>query len=539
MVYREKMADGSTVLTGPSVPLPSVPDYGIVVQSADVSSTTNTFVTVMSVTFPHAGTWDLSYSLRCQLGAASFGIAALFDSTGTMVSGSERFGFYLTANGGGGTVSSRHVVVTTGPETYTIRGRSNAAGVTILWGANADGRGGAIFCEMIKNGPKGDTGLTGATGATGATGPTGPTGATGAASTVPGPTGPTGATGPQGPTGATGATGPMGATGTGAGDQWDPAITYSVGNTVGYAGRMWRSIQAGTNKVPAMFASYWKCLHGTDHYTGWATMDPNFSSDQLATSWNMFWKNGSPVTALSKAAGTFETGVQSLGISMTINTTQRFYENEENIVAGGERITVRVRAKLDQAASGVKLSVSLNQNDQLNAPIPLASGAVFTNSLEGDQTLTTSWAWYTFTLVAANGKPRAMTNFVASRDGVGSLAVTMYIDRIQTKREGNDTGWLPFPFSAGWTNYGSGFRVGQYRIKENKVSIRGLVSSTAAGNIIGILPVGPTQNEIFIVHQSSAVAVRLNILPSGQVSLETGVAAGVYISLGTTEFYRD
>lgn len=80
-------------------------------------------------------------------------------------------------------------------------------------------------------GPKGDTGPAGPTGATGPAGATGPKGDQG----DPGPTGATGATGaigPAGADGATGPTGPAGPAGPGYGGDWDPGITYKVGQLV-------------------------------------------------------------------------------------------------------------------------------------------------------------------------------------------------------------------------------------------------------------------------------------------------------------------
>jgi hypothetical protein len=129
-----------------------VPAYGSVGQSVTVSSTSTTPVTLYSIAIPSAGTWDITYWARAQSGVAGLSAMALYNGAGAKVVDSEVFAWYFaTASTGGSSGAGRQIVVTTGPETYTVRGWSGGA-YNVAWTADVNGRGGATWSQLISGG---------------------------------------------------------------------------------------------------------------------------------------------------------------------------------------------------------------------------------------------------------------------------------------------------------------------------------------------------------------------------------------------------
>lgn len=217
------------------------------------------------------------------------------------------------------------------------------------------------------------------------------------------------------------------------GSPWSAGATYSNGDIVGYAGALWKaSADHSTPKPPAMFTSVWTRLYGRS-FDGWSEKEPFFVGDTPSESWEFFWKTGTPTVSLTSTVGEFETGKQALKITAAATQTQRFYQKEENIVHGGEVIVATVRAKLVSASTGAKLQGLILQNDETDIPAPFATGVVSAFNSEGDRTLTTSWATYTFTFTAANAKPRSMINFVAAAAASGAVFLIDWV-RITRKQ---------------------------------------------------------------------------------------------------------
>lgn len=210
------------------------------------------------------------------------------------------------------------------------------------------------------------------------------------------------------------------------GAPWDSTSTYTPGDTVGYAGTLWRALSGNTNKPPALFNSKWVRLTG-ESMSDWAEKDPYFDGDSLTESWNVSTTTGSSVPSLTSTTGQFETGIQALKLTMGTTSFQRLFEKEENIVRGGEVVTVQVRAKLLSSAAGVTLRSSLLQNDATAAPVAGASGLNTTDASENPQTLTTSWTTFTFTMTAANAKPRANANVTVTTTAAGAVVLIDYI----------------------------------------------------------------------------------------------------------------
>jgi len=213
------------------------------------------------------------------------------------------------------------------------------------------------------------------------------------------------------------------------GEPWSSTVTYNTGDVVGYAGAVYRARQGGLNKPPVLFSSYWLHITGQS-YDGWSEKDPFFDGDDRIESWEYFWKSGNPTVAYTTTAGEFETGRQAIKISCAAGENQRFYQREENVVKGGEYIVATVRAKLLSASAGAKLQGNIMQNDATGTPTPFASGSVSAYNIEGDQVLTTAWATYTFTFLAANAKPRAGIHILA----VAPAAAVFLIDSVRITR---------------------------------------------------------------------------------------------------------
>ena len=156
----------------------------------------------MSFTLPSAGTWDVSYIMRCQSDSLSFGgeVGVFTSNTSTLdmgtlvwsdiVSNTEILVFY-NSNPGGATSTGRTILTTTGPTTYYINGWASTNSYSVY--SDNNGRSGVVWVQLT-GGYMGDTGTTGPTGPIGETGPQG----------IAGTATNTGATGPQGDTGPTG-----------------------------------------------------------------------------------------------------------------------------------------------------------------------------------------------------------------------------------------------------------------------------------------------------------------------------------------------
>lgn len=213
---------------------------------------------------------------------------------------------------------------------------------------------------------------------------------------------------------------------------WSSATSYIGGDIVGYAGQIWQAASNNTNKPPALNTSVWTRLVGESH-NDWSEKNPRFDADSLAD-WDVSYKTGSPTAALTSVAGEFETGLNALKLSLPVNSVQRAFQKEENLVRDGEVITVTVRAKLISASANASITVEMLQN-KTNTPVPGASGNTVVNPNVFDgapYALTTSWANYVFTLSAAAALPRAYVAIVASAGATASCV--MLIDRISISR---------------------------------------------------------------------------------------------------------
>lgn len=209
---------------------------------------------------------------------------------------------------------------------------------------------------------------------------------------------------------------------------WNVLDTYVTDQIVGYAGKLWKATATvAANKPPALFSSLWTPITGSD-VIEWSSLDPYFEADTYSVPWELFWKTGTVTPSLTSTSGEFESGRQALKLVMSASSSQRMYEKDENILSGGEFVTVEVRAKLLAAAAGVTLNTALLQNDTTSSPTPLAGGLANTGSMEGAATLTTTWTTYTFTMQAVNAKPRAAVNLIAT---TGAAAGNVVIDRVK------------------------------------------------------------------------------------------------------------
>jgi hypothetical protein len=144
------------------------PVYGTAYQTTvTINSTSTTPVTLCSFTLPSAGVYDITYVARAQLAATNgYGMAGIYDSTGTLVPNSEIFPVYNNAAvTQGSTATGRIFYTATGAETLTLRGRS-ASTFTIGWTSSTDGRTGVAWSQMPGS-AVGPTGLTGAQGPAG------------------------------------------------------------------------------------------------------------------------------------------------------------------------------------------------------------------------------------------------------------------------------------------------------------------------------------------------------------------------------------
>lgn len=213
---------------------------------------------------------------------------------------------------------------------------------------------------------------------------------------------------------------------------WDSTKTYKFGDVVAYLGRIWMYMDstAAANVVPVLNTDKWQGL-GAVSSSVWVENDSHFDGASLSASWTTTQTAGVATASLTTTAGEFETGPRALKVSLAANSTLNIAQLDENIIHGGETVTVTVRAKLSAAAAGVTLAARLYQNDGANRPVAGATGLSSTDAVEGAQTLTTSWATYTFTITAVNSKVRAIAELRAISTAASAVVL---IDRIKVTR---------------------------------------------------------------------------------------------------------
>lgn len=190
--------------------------------------------------------------------------------------------------------------------------------------------------------------------------------------------------------------------------RWSPSASYLPGDMVGYSGQVWRSLAMHTNKPPMLSTDYWQRVHGTD-VDDWPQTDTTFDGKNILTSgdWNFATYSGAAATIdLSSYALEIEGSRQSLRIQAPAGSQQSFYQTEEALVRGGDSIVVQVRMKIAGVGTGSTVYAQLLQNDTSGEPAPGAPGLVTTSPTQAAQTVTTSWATYTFNFTAAGSKPR-------------------------------------------------------------------------------------------------------------------------------------
>lgn len=214
---------------------------------------------------------------------------------------------------------------------------------------------------------------------------------------------------------------------------WDRLTAYTTGAIVGYAGVLWKCTANNTGHPPHLFANEWTPIEGFDYTTQWAAKDSYFIANDPAISWEFFWKTGTSVSSLTTTAGEFETGDQALKLALSVSSSQTMYQKVENIVRGGEIVNVIVRAKLRVASAGnPTINAAMFQNDIAGEPAPFGVGSSNTGSNEGVQALTTNWKTYQFTIIAVNGKSRAVP-YLNIVNGAGAAADVL-IDRVEISR---------------------------------------------------------------------------------------------------------
>jgi microcystin-dependent protein len=212
------------------------------------------------------------------------------------------------------------------------------------------------------------------------------------------------------------------------GTRWWASGAYTLGQIVGYAGVLWECMAPNTNKPPALNYSSWRPLSGADPDV-WAGADWNFDAEQLEAWWGSFWHTGTSTPSLTTTSGEFETGRQALKLTMAASSSQQLYQWDENVVRGGEQMTLQVRAKV---LSGTAVVDTFIIQSDAGIPEPYGAGTVTTGAAETAQYLTTSWATYSFTMTALNAKPRAKIPLRVTTLS-GSPAVVV-IDWVRIKR---------------------------------------------------------------------------------------------------------
>ena len=212
---------------------------------------------------------------------------------------------------------------------------------------------------------------------------------------------------------------------------WAKATAYTTGAIVGYAGALWKCTANNTGHPPHLFSNEWTPIEGFDYTTQWSSKDPYFIANDPLVAWETFWKTGTSTVSITTTAGEFETGDQALKVALAASSSQTLYQKEENVVRGGEVITVLVRAKLRVAAAGSTIGVGMFQNDIAGDPAPFGTGSSNVGSAEGTIALTTAFKTYQFTLTAVAGKSRAVPylSLVSA-----AAAADILIDRVEVTR---------------------------------------------------------------------------------------------------------
>lgn len=344
--------------------------------------------------------------------------------------------------------------------------------------------------------------------------------------------------------------------------EWSKSTPYVVGDLVGYAGGFFKATADNVNYPPYFYSNSWVQIVGVDA-SDWVSKDTFFEAQTL-TYWDFFWKNGTASAALTSTVGEFESGHQALKITLGTNSTQRIYNRTENIIKGvGDTVTVTVRAKYLAAGSTTvpTLTTSLNQNDQLHSPEPLAAGASFTGPLEGTAALTTTFSTYTFTMNAVDAKPRAQINLIVSTGAAGTGVVV--IDSVVYARNAgavksaglvaaNGTGvpaastvWARYNNWIQDTTFPSNMVVTPNGIQVTEagyynVTFQGIWTANATGTRAIYVDIAPTETEAYnatrpYLQQYSSAAEVVSLL-SGSIYVPAGywIRAWAYQASGVT-----
>lgn len=329
--------------------------------------------------------------------------------------------------------------------------------------------------------------------------------------------------------------------------KWDRSTTYIGGDLVFYAGRAYRAANTNSNKVPGLESTNWIQVGGFPANV-MVESDPTFERSSFAEQWETFWKTGStpPTVSYTTVAGEFDSGRRALKVALPPSSSQRLYQKEENLIAGGELIVLRVRAKKLAASTGLVINANLMQNDTSGTPEPFASGAVYVTADVSNVSLTTDWKVYEFRFVAANSKPRGIVSLQVEQDSTGTSNVVIDSIRVYRGNSNEDSDWITATLSAG---YSAG--TVQYRRVRGQLYIRltGVVSTTAFsvgtdGNFtdkaLFILPPGfkPGNSGFAADHvfdvKAGSISMKLSIYPGGTVSFSHADARGVAYTIANT-----
>jgi len=327
--------------------------------------------------------------------------------------------------------------------------------------------------------------------------------------------------------------------------KWDRNTTYIGGDLVFYAGRAYRAANTNSNKVPGLESSNWILLGGASASV-MVELDPTFERSSFAEQWETFWKTGStpPTVSYTSVAGEFDSGRRALKVALPPSSSQRLYQKEENLVAGGEQIVLRVRAKKLAASTGTQFNANLMQNDTTGPPEPLQAGATFVTPDVTNVQLTTSWKVYEFRFTAVNSKPRANVSLQVEQDSTGTANVVIDSIRVYRGKTHEDSDWISV---APYSNFNGTI---QYRRRAGLLFIRLSGSPTAAisvgsdGNISDFdlfdLPAGfrtsgggMTMTQPFML-SAGDVNVMARISSSGSVYFVSADARGTAYSIGTS-----
>lgn len=327
--------------------------------------------------------------------------------------------------------------------------------------------------------------------------------------------------------------------------KWDRNTTYTGGDLVFYAGRAYRAVGSNSNKVPGLESTSWILVGGFPG-SGWVETDPTFERSSFSDQWETFWKTGSPSPTVqyTSTAGEFDSGRRALKVSLPPTSSQRLYQKEENLVAGGELIVLRVRAKKLAASTGTQFNANLMQNDTTGPPEPLQPGATFVTPDVTNVQLTTSWKTYEFRFVAVNSKPRANVSLQVEQDGTSASNVVIESIRVYRGKINEDSDWISH------TPYSNFNGTIQYRRRSGLLFIRLSGTPTAAisvgsdGNISDFdlfdLPPGfrtsgggMTMTQPFML-SAGDTNVMARISSSGTVYFVSADARGTAYSIGTS-----